>query len=53
MYAVQMLCGEDQTYMYCAEIRSARPEGDYTPRALPRHHDVNVPMEAALILWQR
>jgi starch phosphorylase len=53
MRAVQRLSEGHHTYMYRAEVRSARTDDEYTPRALPQHPDMAVPMESNYILWQR
>ncbi len=42
-----------QGYMYRAKVPSARPARDYTPRIIPFHDGVAVPLEASSILWQR
>jgi starch phosphorylase len=36
-----------------ATVPSARPASDYTPRAIPQHAGVAVPLESGRILWQR
>jgi len=43
----------DGEYLYKAQIESARPAGDYTPRVVPRYEGISVPLENNLILWQR
>jgi starch phosphorylase len=45
--------GEPQGYRYCAQVSAARPASDYTPRVIPNHSGVAVPLEASHILWQR
>ena len=40
-------------YIYRAQVPSARPVTEYTPRVIPFHPDVTVPLESPLILWQR
>jgi len=40
-------------YIYRAQVPSARPVTEYTPRVIPFHPDVAVPLESPLILWQR
>jgi starch phosphorylase len=37
---------------YRAEVPAMRPAGDFTPRAMPRHDGVAVPLQSAHILWQ-
>ena len=39
--------------LYEASVPSSRPRDDYTPRMIPVHPDVAVPLEAPYILWQR
>jgi starch phosphorylase len=39
--------------VYHAAVHTARPAGDYTARAIPRHSGIAVPLEVAHILWQR
>ncbi len=38
---------------YRAVIPATRPIGDYTPRVVPWHPGVSVPLEANHILWYR
>jgi len=40
-------------YIYHGEVSSTRPVTDYTPRVIPFHAGVAVPLEAPFILWQR
>jgi len=40
-------------YVYRTEVPATRPATDYTPRIIPHHPDVTVPLEAGHILWQR
>jgi starch phosphorylase len=40
-------------YVYHAQVPATRPATDYTPRIIPLHPDVTVPLEAGHILWQR
>ena len=39
--------------VYSARVPSTRPASDYTPRLIPHHPGVSVPLEASQILWQR
>ena len=39
--------------LFRASVAAARPAADYTPRVVPWHEDVSVPLEARQILWQR
>ncbi|MFL6711684.1 MAG: alpha-glucan family phosphorylase [Sulfurifustis sp.] len=52
---MQRLRSADATHnhVYGARVSAARPATDYTARLIPRHDGVAVPLEAALILWQR
>jgi glycogen phosphorylase len=38
---------------YSAQVASSRAASDYTPRIVPYHPSVSVPLEASQILWQR
>ena len=49
----QQLVGAENGYIYTAEVPAARPATDYTARVRPHHPCVAVPLESALILWQR
>jgi starch phosphorylase len=40
-------------YLYAADVSAKRPSTDYTPRVIPHHPGVSVPLEAGLIAWQR
>ncbi len=40
-------------HVYRAAVPASRPQADYTPRVIPRHDDMKVPLEEARILWQR
>jgi starch phosphorylase len=40
-------------YLYTASIQGNRPASDFTPRAVPYHPSVAVPLEANHILWQK
>jgi starch phosphorylase len=40
-------------YNYSAQVPATRPATDYTARVIPQHDGVAIPLEAALILWQR
>jgi len=39
--------------LYVAAVSNARPASDYTPRLIPQHAGVAVPLESARITWQR
>jgi len=38
---------------YSAQVAASRAASDYTPRVVPYHPSVSVPLEASQILWQR
>jgi glycogen phosphorylase len=38
---------------YSAQLAAIRAASDYTPRVVPYHPSVSVPLEASQILWQR
>jgi glycogen phosphorylase len=40
-------------YEYGARVPADRPADHYTARIVAHHPDVNVPLEAAFVLWQR
>jgi glycogen phosphorylase len=40
------------TVTYSAQVAATRPATDYTPRIIPYHPAVDVPLEANQILWQ-
>jgi starch phosphorylase len=40
-------------YTYSTRVPSTRPATDYTARVIPRFPGVGIPLEVALILWQR
>ena len=47
------IAGAVNGWIYQARIGSERPFDHYTPRALPRHGEALVPLEAGEILWFR
>jgi starch phosphorylase len=48
----EKLAGALNGYLYEAGVPARRPAGHYTPRVVPRHPDVSVPLEANAILWK-
>lgn len=40
-------------YRYAAQIPATRPASDFTPRLIPYHPLVSIPLEAPRIVWQR
>jgi starch phosphorylase len=53
MLRVRPVEGADGGYVYGASAPATRPAADYTPRVIPDHAGVAVPLEAPQILWQR
>ncbi|MGD0584950.1 MAG: alpha-glucan family phosphorylase [Oryzomonas sp.] len=49
----RQLVGAENGYIYGSRVPATRPTTDYTPRVIPCHPGVAVPLEAAHILWQR
>jgi starch phosphorylase len=47
------LVGSVGGFIYTAQVPSGRPADHYTPRIVPAFRDVQVPIEARQILWQR
>ncbi|HUK91929.1 MAG TPA: DUF3417 domain-containing protein, partial [Blastocatellia bacterium] len=45
--------GSRSGYIYRAEVHAEQPASDYTPRIIPSHEGVSVPLEARNILWQK
>lgn len=45
--------GTQSPFTYTAPVPAIRPATDYTPRIVPHHPGVAVPLEEPLILWQR
>ena len=48
-----VIAGAVNGYVFRGECPSTRPADHYTPRIVPFHPDVTVPVEASLILWKR
>jgi glycogen phosphorylase len=38
---------------YSAQVAASRAASDYTPRIVPYHPSISVPLEASQVLWQR
>jgi len=53
MTRTRSLTGAPGGYVYGAAVSAARPSADYTPRMIPHHDGVAIPLEDARILWQR
>ncbi len=45
--------GEPGTYVYRGAVSATKPAEDYTPRLVPFHLSVSVPLEINNILWQK
>ncbi len=43
----------DGGFVYAATVESGRDANDFTPRVIPHHQGVSVPLEASQLLWQR
>ena len=52
MKRARQLTGTSGGYVYRAAVSAARPAKDYTARVIPQRDGVEVPLEAAHILWQ-
>jgi starch phosphorylase len=40
-------------WLFSARVPADRPATDYTPRVIPQHPGVTIPLEDARILWHR
>jgi len=49
----EKLADRERGYVYTAQVSASRPAHDFTPRIIPHHPGVAVPLELSLILWQR
>ena len=47
----ERLVGAASAFIYSATVPTSRPIADYTPRIIPQHAGVSVPLEAPFILW--
>jgi hypothetical protein len=45
--------GTTNGYVYTGRVASSRSTDGYTIRIVPRHPQVRVPAEAAMILWEK
>ncbi|MBB5320539.1 alpha-glucan family phosphorylase [Marinobacter oulmenensis] len=52
MQMIQALAGSTDSYQFQCRV-APRPEGHYTPRIRARDEQLNLPLEAPLILWFR
>ena len=53
MKCARPLADASRGCVYQATVSASRPAGDFTPRLIPQHSGVAVPLESARILWQR
>jgi glycogen phosphorylase len=53
MTATETVGAQKGVATYSGQVAANRPASDYTPRIVPYHADVSVPLEAGQILWQR
>jgi glycogen phosphorylase len=53
MTAIEKGDGQKGVVTYSAQVAASRAASDYTPRIVPYHAGVSVPLEAGQILWQR
>ncbi len=49
----EKLHGALNGYIFVAELATTRPADHFTPRVVPRHPAVNIPLESCHISWQR
>jgi starch phosphorylase len=47
------LLGAANGWVYSGKVDAKRPVEHYTPRVIPHHPDVRIPMEDQHITWQR
>ena len=47
----ERVAGPASVFTYSASVPTSRPIADYTPRLVPQHKAVSVPLEAPFILW--
>jgi starch phosphorylase len=52
MTACEQCTDPKGTVTYSAQVAATRAASDYTPRVVPHHPGVSVPLEAGQILWQ-
>ncbi|MGB5465753.1 MAG: hypothetical protein WBM84_06685, partial [Sedimenticolaceae bacterium] len=53
MKCARQLVGAVNGYAYRAAVPAARTATAYTPRLIPQHDGVAIPLEDARILWQQ
>jgi starch phosphorylase len=53
MVAAEAIAGSVNGYLYRATGPATRPAEDFTPRVIPYHPGVRIPLESQLIVWQR
>lgn len=45
--------GSINGFVYSAAVPASRPEWHFTPRISAHHPEASLPMESALVVWQR
>lgn len=53
MARIRQLTGPANGCVYRAGVPATRPVTEYTPRIIPHHPGISVPLETSLISWQR
>jgi glycogen phosphorylase len=53
MTACDQCADSKGTVTYSAQVAATRAASDYTPRVVPQHPGVSVPLEAGQVTWQR
>jgi glycogen phosphorylase len=53
MTACEQCTDAKGTVTYSAQVAATRAASDFTPRVIPHHPGLSVPLEAGQILWQR
>jgi starch phosphorylase len=53
MTAMTSIAGAVNAWIYRVTLATRRPPGEFTPRVVPYHPDARLPIETALIAWQR
>jgi starch phosphorylase len=49
---MKLKSSDNDTHEYCADIKTGRQPGDFTPRIIPGYENIIVPLEDNHILWQ-
>ena len=53
MTAVEPISGQTNAFIYRLTVQTTRPAAHFTPRVVPFHPEVRIPIELPLIAWQR